>query len=125
MHDLRLKMTLSENRIFANACLTYSDVPFHAVEKMRFSEDELQQNDELFDRLLEERRQLKSASGAESDMIEVKFSSVELDLLIDVLDTVLQEHVGFDYDLGLHVAPRQNVEAATAKLHAARLKQTA
>jgi hypothetical protein len=51
--------------------------------------------------------------------MEIAFSENELDLLIAALEDVLQEHRGFDYDLELHVAPREVAEAVLTMLQQA------
>ena len=71
----------------------------------------------------------QSGGPAVSDACELTLSEEELDLLVDVFETLLNEHLPrtkhADYNLELHVAPRGEVEAMLIKLRAVRQKQIA
>lgn len=131
MNAVKLHLSLREAKVCSRACLTYGFVPFHRIEKQRTSSEDQKQLDCLFDRLLESRKQAAGGSSgvgaSPSQSLELALSEDDLDLLIEVFDAVLQEHLPrsdhADYDLELHVAPRDEVEATLAKLRGIRQEQ--
>lgn len=132
MTAVKLTLTPGEAAVYSGACLTYSGVPFHRVEKARTTPEDLDRLDGLFDRFVRARGELqRGGSGGEKGAVatsrprsvDVVLSAEDVELLIEVFEAVLREHDGFDYDLELHVAPRNSVESALGKLQSIRQPQ--
>lgn len=124
MGEGRLVVSLDEASLLAGACLTYAGVPFHRVEKSRTNAQELDRLDRLLERFVQAKKELRtvqeSSPAGSSASKEIRLSETDLQLLVEVLAAVLQEHApaGFhtDYALNLHVGPRSHVEAILNKL---------
>lgn len=138
MNEQRISLNFNEASIYSGACLTYSGVPFHRIEKTRTSPQDLGCLNELFNGFVHSKHELRRAfSGGSNGVaiatspattVELALSDEELELLIEVFEAVLEEHQPpgehSDYDLELHVGPREAVEAALEKLRGVRQEQT-
>lgn len=136
MSEQKIILSLDETSVYSGACLTYSGVPFHRVEKMRTSSEDEDRLDKLFDRFVRAKGEIRRRttddvpSGVVStvETVELALSDDELELLIEIFETILQEHQPpgehSDYDLELHVGPREAVEAALERLRGVRQEQT-